>query len=84
MTLLGVVKLVAGISLLLWAFLNVNAQLERLNRNSFERSRSEVNRRLSEASGFYRVLGLTLYAPYTHPVKATLIWLLAVALLFFW
>ena len=82
MELMDLFRLIAWISVLFWGILHVNVQLERLNRDVFEKTKSTVRKRLATSTGFYRIVGVVLYSPYVSPVKATFFWLSILIVLF--
>ena len=74
-------RLITGVALAFWGIWNVSVQLERVNPEVFEKTRSSILMRHEASKGILRMAGLVLYSPYVFPVKATLLWLSLLAIL---
>lgn len=79
---IDLLRLIIGVTLVFWGIWNFNVQLERLNPEVFKKAKSSSLMRHRASKGVLRMAGLVLYSPYVFPVKATLLWLSLLAILF--
>ncbi len=61
MTLIDVFQLIVGVAMLFWGIWHANVQLERLNKDVFEKTKSYVIERLKTSTGIFRIIGVVLY-----------------------
>jgi hypothetical protein len=83
MTISGIVALVIWVFMAFWMGWYVNVQLDRLHRNTFNKSRQVIFARLHSSSGVLRLIGIVLYSPYIFPLRAVAIWRVAVFCLYY-
>ena len=71
MAMMDLFRLIAWVFVLFWGVWDANVQLERLNKDVFEKMKFTVMKRLTTSKGFYQIVGIVLYSPYVYPVKLT-------------
>lgn len=55
------------VSMAFWIIWYCNIQLERLNKDIFDKTIKKVNEQLNKSNGFLRIFGLIIYSPYIKP-----------------